>query len=61
LWVTSQTGGFHGNGSVTELSASTGRLVHRFSARQYHFDHPFAIAAWGSHVWVLNLHSVTKL
>jgi hypothetical protein len=43
------------------LSASTGRLVHFFPARQYHFDHPFAIAAWGSHVWVLSLHSVTKL
>jgi hypothetical protein len=61
LWVTSQTGGFHGKGSVTELSASTGRLVHFFSARQYHFDHPFEIAAWGNHVWVLSLHSVTKL
>ena len=61
LWVTSQTGGFNGNGSVTELSASTGRLVHHFSARRYHFGHPFAIAAFGSHVWVLNTHSVTKL
>jgi hypothetical protein len=61
LWVTSQTGGFNGNGSVTELSASTGRLVHLFSARRYHFGHPFAIAAFGSHVWVLNVHSVTKL
>ncbi len=61
LWVTSQTGGFHGNGSVTELSASTGRLVHVFSGRQYHFDQPYGIAAWGSHVWILNLDSVTKL
>jgi hypothetical protein len=61
LWVTSQTGGFGGNGSVTELSASTGRLVHVFSGRQDHFGHPFAIAAWGSHVWVLNSHSVTRL
>lgn len=61
LWVTSQAGGFGGKGSVTELSASTGRLVHFYGARKYHFDHPFAIAAWGSHVWVLNSHSVTKL
>ena len=61
LWVTSQTVRFHGKGSVTELSTSTGRLVHFFSARQYHLDHPFAIAALGSHAWVLNQHSVTKL
>jgi hypothetical protein len=61
LWVTSQTGGFDGNGSVTELSARTGRLVHFFSARRYHFDQSSAIAAWGSHVWILNLDSVTKL
>lgn len=61
LWVTSTTGGYHDHGSVTELSASTGRLVHFFSASKYHFNQPFAIAAWGSHVWILNLHSVTKL
>ena len=61
LWVTSQTGGFHGNGSVTELSTSTGRLVHFFSGRQYHFNQPFTIAARGTHAWILNLHSVTKL
>jgi hypothetical protein len=61
LWVTSQTGGFNGNGSVTELNAITGRLVHRFSAERYHFGHPFEIAAFGSHVWALNVHSVTKL
>jgi hypothetical protein len=61
LWVTSQSGGFHDNGSVTELSAATGRLVHLFSGRRYDFDQPSAIAAWGSHVWILNLRSVTKL
>jgi len=58
LWVTSQTGGLHGNGSVSEISTSTGVLLHVFSG---HLDHPFAIAASGSDVWVLNVHSVTKL
>jgi hypothetical protein len=61
LWVTNATGGFHGNGSVTEFSASTGRLMHYFSGRQYHFDQPWSIAAWGSHVWILNINSVTRL
>jgi hypothetical protein len=61
LWVTSQTGGYHNLGFVVELSASTGQLVHRYSGPQYHFGHPFKIAAFGSHVWVLNAHSVTKL
>jgi hypothetical protein len=46
---------------VTELNARTGRLVHFFSGRQYHFNQPSSIAAWGSHVWILNLNSVTKL
>jgi hypothetical protein len=57
----STRGGFGDNGTVTELSAGTGRLVHLFTARRYHFDHPFAIAAWHGQVWVLNRHSVTKL
>jgi hypothetical protein len=59
LWVTSTAGGFHGRGSVTELRTSTGSLVHVFSGGN--FDHPSAIAAWGSHVWVMNRHSVIKL
>jgi hypothetical protein len=44
-----------------ELSASTGRLVHFFPTRQYHFDQPFASRRLGSHAGSLNVHSATKL
>jgi hypothetical protein len=61
LWVTSQSGGYRSRGTVTEISARTGRVVRRFTASRYHFDHPSAIAGWRGHVWVLNLHSLTRL
>ena len=44
-----------------ELSASTGRLVHFFSTRQYLFDQPFANRRPGGHAGILNFHSATKL
>jgi hypothetical protein len=43
------------------LEVRTGRLVHCFSARKYHFDEPFANRRLGSHVGILYLHSATKL
>jgi hypothetical protein len=61
VWVTSETGGYHNLGFVVALSASTGRLIHRYTGPQYHFGHPFKIASFGGHVWVLSLHSVTRL
>jgi len=43
-----------GNNSVTEVSASTGALVSRISARRYRFQHPSAIAAVGADLFVAN-------
>jgi hypothetical protein len=50
-------------GSVTELSASTGRLVRVISGSTYQFNSPEAIATGGGYVWVANTNgdSVTEL
>jgi hypothetical protein len=48
--------------SVTELSATTGRLVKVISGSRYMFTYPVAIASDRSDVWVANLdgQSVTE-
>jgi DNA-binding beta-propeller fold protein YncE len=40
--------------SVTELSASTGKLVEVLSNSRYKFDFPNAVASDAKHVWVAN-------
>jgi hypothetical protein len=37
---------------VTELSASTGKLVKVMSGSRYGFDEPYAVSSDGTHVWV---------
>jgi len=45
----------HGNGSVTELSASDGSVIRTLSGSKYQFNDPAGIASDGTDVWVTNL------
>jgi hypothetical protein len=50
--------------SVTELSATTGRLVQVISGASYQFNGPNSVVSDGTHVWVVNISgngSVTEL
>ena len=49
VWVANS-----GGNSVTELSASTGALVHVVLGSKYGFDYPVAISSDGTEVWVAN-------
>jgi hypothetical protein len=40
--------------SVTEFSASTGRLIKVISGSSYEFNQPDSMASDGTHVWVVN-------
>ena len=53
----------YGGNSVTELNASTGKLVHVLSGPTYGFDKPWAVSSDGKHVWIANHSgdSVTEL
>lgn len=51
-WPTATT--VRGGGSVTDVDASTGILVRLVTGTPYRFDHPVAIAADGSYVFVAN-------
>lgn len=57
IWVANESN------SVTELRASTGRLVKVISGAKYGFVGPAAIASDGAYVWVANLqgNSITEL
>jgi 6-phosphogluconolactonase (cycloisomerase 2 family) len=60
VWIVSNgVKNYYGNGrgvgSVTELDATTGRVIRVITAQTVPFDEPTAIAVSGSHVWVANL------
>jgi len=60
VWVVSSGdknyyGDGRGVGSVTELDATTGRVIRIITPQMAPFDEPRAIAISGSHVWVANL------
>jgi len=46
-----------GPGWVTELDASSGRLIRNLSSPSYGFDGPSQVAVGGGHVWVTNYQS----
>jgi DNA-binding beta-propeller fold protein YncE len=50
VWVANSEGS-----TVTELSASTGRLVKAISGPRYGFDQPASVSSDGTNVWVANL------
>jgi hypothetical protein len=69
IWVANdpQTGSGQspkaGDGSVTEVNAADGALVHILSGPRYAFNFPSAVTVAGGHVWVANYwgDSVTEL
>ena len=58
LWICNLDGN-----SITEIDATSGRIVRTLSSRSYHFDGPIAIATNGRTLWVANsqANSVTEL
>ena len=60
VWIVSSgVKNYYGNGrgvgSVTELNATTGRVIRIITAQTAPFNEPTSIAISGSHVWVANL------
>jgi PQQ-like domain len=54
LFVASSGGGYHGQGSLTELDAATGALVRVISGPTYRFDVPVALTLSGNDLFVAN-------
>jgi|GEM_PF-2474773 len=52
VWVVNQVDEGHPWGSVTELSATTGKVVRIIRGRSYQFLWPAGLAVGGGHVWV---------
>ncbi len=60
VWIVSSgVKNYYGNGrgvgSLTELNATTGRVIRVITAQAAPFDEPMSIAVSGTHVWVANL------
>ncbi len=60
VWIVSSgVKNYYGNGrgvgSLTELNATTGRVIRVITAQTAPFDEPMSIALSGTHVWVANL------
>jgi hypothetical protein len=62
VWVVNDgvKGNLRGTGSITELKASTGKLVRVITVAAARLDNPAAIAVSGSHVWVTNLETSSE-
>jgi hypothetical protein len=54
LWVVNKGTAFGRDAGVTEINATSGRLIRVLSSPGYQFDQPNGIAVGGSHVWVTN-------
>lgn len=54
LVVANVYGGFDGDGSIAELSITTGRVVKTISGASYRFNGPNALALWGDELFVAN-------